>query len=158
MMKVGYDQLRKQKRIRLKTEKEETLPWLSNNDARKMMAGLMMGSCSKTFTVLYFVYFSHSLLFMERLKMVTVNINWARDREKQATVIELSYRKHIDWGMDWPGTHLSAGVAMIFSPHLRLTEVSICDTEQGRIQVSGADVWADLCSSVRTTITAAAVE
>ena len=47
-----------------------------------------------------------------------------------------------EWGMTWRGqvflshgTNLSAGVAILFSQHLHLSNISACEVEQGRFQI-----------------------
>lgn len=107
--------------------------------------------------------FSLILLYMEVLRIGTLNINGGRDRNKRAVLAELSRTKNIDvfllqethssadneaeWGMTWRGqfflshgTNLSAGVAILFSQHLHLTNVLACEVEQGRIQVVQATI------------------
>lgn len=109
----------------------------------------------KGFSVLFFLF---CFLSMERLQIGSLNINGGRDRDKRGMVAELSRSKNIDvlllqethssadnevdWETGWAGqvflnhgTSLSAGVAILFSQCLHLTNVSVCNVEQGRIQI-----------------------
>lgn len=94
---------------------------------------------------------------MERLQIESLN-NRGRDRDKRGMVAELTRTKSIDvlllqethssvnnevdWGVDWAGqvflshgTHLSAGVTILFSQGLQPTNVSVYNVEHGKIQI-----------------------
>lgn len=120
----------------------------------------VVSSSVKGLTV-FFLFFC--LLYMEVLRIGTLNINGGRDRNKQAVLVELNRNKNIDvlflqethssldneteWGMNWEGnyflshgTNFSAGVAILFSQHLHLTNVSVCEVEEGRFQIVQATI------------------
>lgn len=95
--------------------------------------------------------------------MGTLNINESRDRERPELPTEPSRNKNIDvvllqeahssvdneaeWGMSSRGQcFLSQGsnprvqVAVLFSQHLHLTNISMCEVEQSRFQVVEAPI------------------
>ena len=107
--------------------------------------------------------FSLSLFLMDSLRIGSLNMNGGRDRNKRGQLNELCSAKHldivylqethsthdnvVDWGMSWGGQHfhshdtnLSAGVAILFSPRLIMTDVSFSQVEQGRVIIVQATI------------------
>lgn len=93
---------------------------------------------------------------MEYLKIGSLNVNGLRDRKKQALVSEYFNIKNIavgflqethsnasnesEWGLWWKGeyvlshgSNVSAGVAILFNPTLKIKIVSTYDIEPGRL-------------------------
>ncbi len=102
------------------------------------------------------VFFSISLFLLEKLRVGSLNVNGMRDRSKAETIIEFIRLKNlnvtflqethsdvnneIDWRM-WcgdecvlsHGTNLSAGVAIIFSPNIKVRIMTKQEIEPGRL-------------------------
>lgn len=100
---------------------------------------------------------------MEVLRVGYLNINGGRDMHKRALVSEIIEQKklhviylqethsdvgnEVEWGLWWKGqyklshkTNLSAGVAIFFSPDLRVTVLSTEEPINGRLLVVKADI------------------
>ncbi len=105
--------------------------------------------------ILSFSFLSLYLL-MDILRVGSLNVNRGRDRNKRAIIAEYAYLKDINvmflqethsdsqnevelyrwWECECilsHGTHLSAGVAILFSKHLDLNILSTIELEKGRI-------------------------
>lgn len=97
-------------------------------------------------------------LFMESIKIGTININGGRNNSKRAALYELIQNKHMDiiflqethsdlgneveWKMWWEGkiflshgSNLSGGVAILFSKRLNMTNISSYEIDEGRILI-----------------------
>lgn len=95
---------------------------------------------------------------MHIIKVSSLNVNGARNREKQGLLTEFLKLKesHVtflqethsdesneaDWGLCWEGsyslnhgTNLSAGVAILFSPYFNVDILSNVELEKGRLLV-----------------------
>lgn len=117
------------------------------------------------FVMLFLSVFLLSLLklHMEVLRVGYLNINGGRDMHKRALVSEIIEQKklhviylqethsdvgnEVEWGLWWKGqyklshkTNLSAGVAIFFSPDLRVTVLSTEEPINGRLLVVKADI------------------
>lgn len=95
---------------------------------------------------------------MQIIRVISLNVNGARNREKLGLLTEFLKLKesHVtclqethsdesneaDWGLCWEGsyslshgTNLSAGVAILFSPYLNVDILSSVELEKGRLLV-----------------------
>lgn len=115
-----------------------------------------------------------SLFLMEILRVGSLNVNGLRDEKKQGLLSELIRLKDLNivflqemhsnqtnevkWGLWWEGervlshgTNLSAGVAVLFSPALKVNILSINEVHPGRLLIVRAEIFICqyLCSHYR---------
>lgn len=113
-----------------------------------------------SFSVFSFLIVCLSLfsLFMESIKIGTININGGRNYSKRAALNEFIQNKNIDiiflqethsdlgneveWKMWWEGktflshgSNLSGGVAILFSKKINMTNISSYEIDKGRILI-----------------------
>lgn len=106
----------------------------------------------------FLTVFFPPLYSMENLKVGSLNMNGGRARERQTAVVELMRLKRIDvlflqethstadneadWSGVCPGavflshgTHVSAGVSMLFSQRIAMSDVAHVEVERGRLHI-----------------------
>lgn len=113
----------------------------------------------------FFLYVFHflSLFLMETLRVGSLNINGLRDGKKRNLLLEFirvkylsivflqethsSVSNEVDWGLWWEGervlshgTNLSAGVAVLFSPALKVKILRKTEIEPGRLVAVRAEI------------------
>ncbi len=116
----------------------------------------------KNFFFLY-VFLFLSLFVMETLRVGSLNINGLREEKKRNLLLEFIRIKYlsivflqethstvsneVDWGLWWEGervlnhgTNVSAGVAVLFSPALKVNILSKIEIEPGRLVAVRAEI------------------
>ena len=111
----------------------------------------------------FFVMACLSSPHIQGLRVASLNMNGGRDAQKRALVTEVIQQKKLDvvflqethsdsrnetdWGLWWGGphvlshgTHLSAGVAILFSPLLNIKIISSTEEVKGRVILVKAEI------------------
>ncbi len=118
----------------------------------------------KNFFFFLYVFLFLSLFIMETLRVGSLNINGLREEKKRNLLLEFIRIKYlsivfflqethstvsneVDWGLWWEGervlshgTNLSAGVAVLFSPALKVNILSKTEIEPGRLVAVRAEI------------------